>query len=250
MSASPETPSKKAYSSHYADLKLQNTPLMQFQKFHQHDPSPASTFANTISTKSFPPTPNEAGQNCKAYLSTALSSIIIRSSRVSFFMPYINILQWSMYQMHIWRHPCPTLRPWTTTTINMNLNGSMPGIRRMKGKSFRRIYSIVNLPVVMNSPLPNCFHRQKTAIDIEILLRVHLGGEKRRIYARFQTMSLIPSWAKSLMFLMEWKAWAFQAHKPGTSQAKTSSIREKTELASSFLPTQPKLCCLQTRVFL
>lgn len=101
MSASPETPSKKAYSSHYADLKLQNTPLMQFQKFHQHDPSPASTFANTISTKSFPPTPNEAGQNCKAYPSTALSSIIIRSSRVSFFMPYINILQWSMYQTHI-----------------------------------------------------------------------------------------------------------------------------------------------------
>lgn len=63
MSTSPETPSKKAYSSHYADLKLHNTPLMQFQKFNHNDPSPASTFANTISTKSFPPTPDESAQN-------------------------------------------------------------------------------------------------------------------------------------------------------------------------------------------
>lgn len=93
MSASPETPSKKAYSSHYADLKLQNTPLTQFQKFHQHDPSPASTFANTISTKSFPPTPNEAGQNCKAYPSTALSSIpFIGRSQVAFVMPCVNMV--------------------------------------------------------------------------------------------------------------------------------------------------------------
>lgn len=93
MSASPETPPKKAYSSHYADLKLQNTPLMQFQKFHQNNPSPASTFANTISTKSFPPTPNEAGQNCKAYPFSkpfVFHSPSIETSRVAFFFLAMN----------------------------------------------------------------------------------------------------------------------------------------------------------------
>lgn len=87
MSTSPETPSKKAYSSPYADLKVQNTPLM---KYHQHDPSPASTFANTISTKSFPATPNEAGPNSKAYPSASLP--FIGNSHTAFYMPCINMV--------------------------------------------------------------------------------------------------------------------------------------------------------------